>query len=62
MGVKVMVATAFEALGGGLASSGSPRSAGHGAGTGQGTGPDHRRAASHRAGLTTAVSRPTALG
>ena len=62
MGVKVMVATALEALGGGRASSGSALSAGHGAGTGQGAGPDHRRAASHRAGLTTAVGRPTSAG
>jgi metal-dependent amidase/aminoacylase/carboxypeptidase family protein len=62
MGVKVMVATALEALGGGRASSGSALSAGHGTGTGQGAGPDHRRAASHRAGLTTAVGRPTSAG
>ncbi len=62
MGVKVMVATALEALGGGRASSGSARSAGHSAGAGQGPGTDHRRAASHRAGLTTAVGRPTAPG
>ena len=57
IGVKVMVATALEALGGGRAASGSARSVGRGAGAGQGAGTDHRGVASHRAGLTTAVGR-----